>query len=208
MKNILPALLVVLLALGIGAWLMHNYYQSKVPVVETQATVLLEKVRKVCKLVTVEGDFSERYNEVNIRPITLYLPFSPTFTFPKEASMLLTGKVLVGYNMEKVNIKMDSENQTVVISNLPEPEILAIDHDIKFENLEESYFNSFTKEDYTQLGKNAKEELRKRTMEGKLIGEAKEQGNHLFEIIEIVVENAGWTLEIQDAPKSKKELIQ
>jgi len=195
MKRLLP-LLFFIVALGLGAWFMSVYQKSQTPIIETKSTVLLEKVRKVCKLVTIEADFSERYNEKNIRPITVYLPFPTTFTFPKEASILVTGKVLVGYNMEKVNIKMDDATQTVVISNLPEPEVLAIDHEVDFENMKESYFNSFTKDDYTQLSKNAKQELKKKAIMGQLMDDAKAEGNQLFEIIEILVKNAGWTLEV------------
>jgi len=194
-KRLLPIILFII-ALGLGAWFMSVYQQSQTPIIETQSTVLLEKVRKVCKLVTIEADFGERYTEKNIRPITVYLPFPTTFTFPKEASILVSGKVLVGYNMEKVNIKMDDATKTVVISNLPEPEILAIDHEVEFENMKESYFNSFTKDDYTQLSKNAKQELKKKAIMSQLMDDAKAEGNQLFEIIDILVKNSGWTLEV------------
>lgn len=204
MKKI-ALLLAVVFAFGAGIWMTMSYYQDQEPIVNQQSTVLLEKIRKVCKLVTVEGQFIEHYNETNLRPISLYLPFPSTFHFAKEASIDVEGKVMVGYDMEKVSITMDNSTNTVYISNLPKPEVLAIDHNIIYRNLEESYFNSFSKEDYTQLNKNAKAALRQAAINDRLLEEAEKEGNHMLEVMKMLIEGAGWQLQIRE--RKKEELL-
>ena len=196
MKYLTPVFL--LLAFLIGGYASYAFFTQKEQVTEKETVILLEKIRKVFKLVTVEGEFMERYTEKNIRPITVYMPFAKTFNFPKEASILVTGKVLVGYDMKKASITMDGNQKKVFIRNLPQAEILAIDHDIKYENLSESYFNEFTKDDYTQLAKNAKAELHNKALDDQLLAKAAQQGNDILEVIDALVSTFGWTLEVDD----------
>lgn len=165
---------------------------------EVEATVLLEQIREVCKLVTVEGEFSELYTQKNLREVTLYLPIPTYWEFAKEAIIEVRGRVLVGYDMEQLSIKIDSTNRSITLSNLPQPTILAIDHEIKYRNLEESFFNSFTPDDYTQLNKNAKEALRKKAYESSLLEKARAEGNTMLESIRFMVEGMGWQLQYQE----------
>lgn len=206
MKRIF-AILGIIFSILLGMNLYIYFKDSAKPVTEKESKVLLEKVRKVCKLVTVEADFLERYTEKNIRPMTVYIPFPTTFRFPKEAIIEITGTVMVGYNMEKASITMDEKQRKVIIQNLPEPEILGIDHEIKYENLTESFFNEFEKEDYTQLAKNAKEELKNRALEDKLLQRAEAEGNDLVEIIRAIVQSAGWSLEVEEKPFDAEQLL-
>ncbi len=165
---------------------------------EVQSVVLLEKVKTVCKLVTVEGEFLESYDEGNIRPLTLYLPFPATFKFSKKASLEVIGRVMVGYDMEQVTITADSSRNVLIIRNLPQPEILSVDHEIRYKGLEESYFNSFSPEDYTQLNKNAKEMLRTQAIKSGLLDKAREQGNQMLDVITYMATSVGWTVEVEN----------
>jgi hypothetical protein len=162
---------------------------------EVQSVVLLESVKKVCKLVTVEGNFVEHYNEANIRPLTVYLPFPTVFEFSKKASLEVHGTVLVGYDMEQVSITADSSRNLLIIRNLPQPKILSVDHELKYTGLEESWFNTFSPEDYTQLNKNAKHMLKKKAEEAGLLDQAREQGNQMLGVITYMATSVGWQVE-------------
>lgn len=190
--------LALLLFVGLQ-WYKLIKSDSEVRTVE--ASVLLEQVREVCKLVTVEGEFNELYTEKNMREVTLYLPIPTYWEFTKEAIIEVRGRVLVGYDMEQLSIKVDSLNRLVTLSNLPQPDILAVDHELAYRNLEESFFNSFTVEDYTQLNRNAKEVLRKQAHESGLLEKARAEGNTMLESIRFMVENMGWNLEYEQAPQ-------
>lgn len=165
---------------------------------EVEATVLLEQIREVCKLVTIEGEFNELYTERNLKEVTLYLPIPTYWEFTKEAQLEVQGRVLVGYDMEQLSIKIDSTNRLITLSNLPEPSILAIDHEISYRNIEESFFNGFTPADYTQLNRNAKEVLRKKAYESSLLEKARSEGNTMLESLRFLVEGMGWRLTFEE----------
>lgn len=196
-KRIFPIVALVavfLLGIIIAGWF---YRSEQKEIRETQSTILLDKVKDVMKLVTVEANFNELYNETRTRPVTLYLPLPSTFKFDKKAILEVKGKVLVGYDLEAVRITADSADRVLRLSNLPEPEILSIDHEVAFRNLEESWFNSFTAEDYTSLSANAKEVLRQKVIESQLLDRARQQGNRMIDVIRFMAESAGWTVEVE-----------
>ncbi|MCB0631075.1 MAG: DUF4230 domain-containing protein [Saprospiraceae bacterium] len=188
----------ILLALLFGILATHWFYQSKQQEIrQSQSTILLDKVRDVMKLVTVEANFNELYNETNTRPITLYLPLPSTFNFEKKAILEVKGKVLVGYDLEAIRITTDSTDRVLTLSNLPEPQILSIDHQVAYRNLEESWFNSFSAEDYTALNLKAKEVLREKVMSSNLLDRAREQGNRMIDVIRFMAESAGWEVVVE-----------
>lgn len=187
-----------ILALVLGILATHWFYQSKQQEIrQSQSTILLDKVKDVMKLVTVEANFNELYNETNTRPITLYLPMPSTFNFEKKAILEVRGKVLVGYNLEAIRITADSTRRVLLLSNLPEPEILSIDHQVAYRNLEESWFNTFTAEDYTALNLKARNQLEEKVNESNLLDRAREQGNQMIEVIRFMATSAGWTVEVE-----------
>ncbi len=199
MRKFIPLLVIGVLAFLAGAFFLHQWTNNERTAQTVEATVLLEKVRQVCKLVTLEGTFSEIYNENNYREVTLYLPIPTKWRFNKSALLQVQGRVLVGYDLKKVNITVDSLNHQVILYNLPRPEILAIDHDLTYRNLEESFFNSFSPEDYTQLNRNAKDVLRKKAHESGLISDAEKQGLQLLEGLGYLVQGAGYELVVERA---------
>lgn len=165
---------------------------------EVSSKVLLNKIDKVSKLITIEGNFTEHLDETNKKEVTLYLPFPTYWNFNKQAIIEVSGNVMVGYNLQEMSIAVDSTHKIITLSNLPSPQIMAIDHDIKYKFLEESFFNSFTPDDYTALNKNAKAILRQAAIDAHLLEKAQEQGNQIIDAIQFITQAAGWKLEIID----------
>ena len=180
-----------------GIWAARMYYQEPEITTETDATVLLQNIKDVCKLVTVEAELQEIYDEKSNRNVTVYLPLPTNFTFSKKASIEVYGKVLVGYDLEKITIDVDSTNKVLYIRNLPNPEIISIEHDIKYRSLDESFFNSFTPNDFTQLNKSAKAVLKQKAIEEKLFERAEEQGSEVLNVIQFMASGFGWEAKIQ-----------
>ncbi|MEM6965705.1 MAG: DUF4230 domain-containing protein [Bacteroidota bacterium] len=191
----------VIILLGIfllGVWVTRQFYQQPQFSTEENATVLIEKVREVCKLVTIEADLYELYDEKNLKTVTWYLPLPTNFVFSKKANIEVSGKVLVGYNLEKVEITADSLTRTLIIKNLPDPEIISIEHDVKYRNIEESFFNEFTPKDFTAINKRAKEILKQKALEQHLLEKAEAQGIEILEVIKFMGKGSGWNVEIQN----------
>lgn len=208
-SGLLMGIFLLLVFLG-GIFVTYKLMDSRAQETrQVEATVLLERIREVCQLVTVEATFSELYTETNLKEVTLYLPIPTYWEFSKKALLEVRGRVLVGYDMEQVSINVDSTKRQITLNNLPEPTILAIDHEIKYRNLEESFFNSFTPEDYTQLNRNAKAVLRKKAEEGDLLDKARTEGNAMLEAITFMAASIGWKV-VYNQPlleKAKPELV-
>lgn len=77
---------------------------------------------------------------------------------------------------------------------------------MQYKNIEESFFNSFTADDYTALNKDAKEKLRQKALESRLLDEAREQGNQMLNVITYMARSVGWAVVYEDAePHSEEE---
>ncbi|MBC6995697.1 DUF4230 domain-containing protein [Neolewinella lacunae] len=208
MRSIPILLIVALLAFLLGIAAFWGFSNTGQQVTKEEATILLERVRKVTKLVTVEGDVSEIFNSGQTRDVTFYLPLPTRFTFRKEAMVQVQGTVLVGYDLEQLEIHVDEATRTVTLSNFPDPEILAIDHELVYRNLEESWFNTFTAEDYSLMNKQAKERLRDKALSSHLIDKARTEGNALIETITFLVEASGYTLVLEAAAPVPPTLLE
>ena len=100
-------------------------------------------------------------------------------------------------NLSKMTIEADSTYKILYIRDLPKPEIISIEHDVKYRNLEESFFNGFTPKDFTTLNRNAKEVLKQKAIQQHLLEKAEQQGAEVLDVIDFMAKGAGWTVEVQ-----------
>lgn len=201
MKKLIWPILFLLTFLA-GFFLHLSMNNKTVVKNNTDINVLYEEIKTVCKLVAVEATYSERFDSLNEKSVPILYPLPYKYKLTKEATIFVSGKMMVGYDMSKMQIKMDGETKTVTLTDIPEPEILALDHDIKYENIDESWFNSFSPDDFTALNKSAKEAVVKRGVSDHIIEKARSEGNQMIQIIELLAQNAGWTVEVEDATSS------
>lgn len=184
----------------VGAFLYANYFGEKGKPHATQShEMLLERVKKVAKLITVEGEFANLHEYKDFY-------WSDVSFLSKKAIIKVKARVSVGYDLQKATFEADAENKIFYVRNLPQPEVLSIDHDLEYYDMSEGMFNSFSEEDLTAIGKVAKAKLAKEVQKGPLMDKAKEEGIETLEIIKILVEQAGWTFEIQNAPETNDTL--
>ena len=169
-------------------WATRAWYTKDIVSKEEQSQVLLEKIKSVAKLVTIEGYFSEVYDYKDYKGYDFSM-------FRKKALVRIKAKVSIGYDLSSMKLEAQPDSKRIIISNIPDPEIISIDHDLDYYDITEGTFNSFSEADYNQINRNAKEEIRKKAMGSDLFLAAEEQSNQLLDIIKFMVEGAGWTLE-------------
>lgn len=189
--------LLVLLAFALGVWLTYNYLQPKNKPTE-EATVLLEKIQAVTKLITVEGQFTEIYN---------YSEYQGYFSvlWDKKALVRVRATVAAGYDLGQMHITADAVTKTVHISALPEPQILSIDHTLDYYDISEGLFTSFSPQDYNRINQRAKDLIRDQALRSNLLTAAREQANTIFDLIRFMAESAGWQVQMdQPAPTGDK----
>ncbi|MGI9527232.1 MAG: DUF4230 domain-containing protein [Weeksellaceae bacterium] len=135
---------------------------------ETSHTVM-ESMQRVFKIVTSEGHFNEIYD---YRDTSKLLKFIPT---TKKALVIIKGKVQIGYDFAKAKWEFDEENQKVTLIEFPEPELLSIETDYEYYNIEEQFYNLFSKEDLGRIQKEGKEQMKIAAMKSHLPETAAEQ---------------------------------
>jgi hypothetical protein len=163
MSNLLFFLITLFLGAGIGFgiyYLMNLRNKSNNPVRES--TVLLERIEKVFKVVMAEGYFTEIYNYQH------HKEFWHLFKDSKKALVIAKAKVLVGYDFGKMRIRVADNERKLVIDYFPEPEVLSIDTDYKFYDIEQGWINKFQSEDYTTILNEAKQVMNEKAMQSDL----------------------------------------
>ena len=187
-SNRLLLILGLALAFVLGGWLSLRLLAPKPKPVE-EATVLLEKIRQVFKLVTVEGQFSEVYN---------YNEYQGYFTwlYDKKVLVRVRATVSAGYDLTDIDIRADSVNRVLQIGPIPGAQILSIDHTLDYYDISEGIFTSFSPEDYNRINKQAKDLIRDQAGKGELLQAAEEQADKIFDLVRFMGESSGWRVEI------------
>ena len=195
----------IVLGLILGAIIMYWVYslfrkKKNKEITEEQSTVILNKIRSVCKLVSVEGDFAEIYHYENTKD-----SFMSLLRSKKKALIVIKAKAQIGYDLNKLDLKADNDNKRIMLNHFPEPEILSIEPDLQFYDIKNGIFNSFSPTDLTNPNQEAKEHIRKKIPESGLMETARREALQAVLVVEKIVETIGWTLDYSALEISKKE---
>ncbi|HQG38353.1 MAG TPA: DUF4230 domain-containing protein [Chitinophagales bacterium] len=187
-KNILIAILLVIIGV-LGTKLFIQNLFTKKDNSTVNSTIVVERIQKVMKLVTVEGNYSELMNYKDFD----YVDFPG---FRKDAIVKVNAKVSVGYNLNNMKINTDEKTKSIVISDFPQPEIISIDTDIKFENLSSGWFTSFSEAELSKLNQLAKDKIRQKALNAELIKQAEEQKQDVLDLIFYMAKDSGYKITI------------
>jgi hypothetical protein len=189
-KNILLVFITALACFGIYS-IYHKITTIK-DVEEVNSTILLERVEKVFKLVTVEGNFNEIYSYENHI-------FADIWPFRKKALVQVNAKVSVGYDFESVKFIIDEDNKTLTLDGDLYADILSIDHDVKSYDFESGLFNPISNRDIAKMGAEAKEFIREKAEGSDLYDQAEAQKAELLEMLDWILKAAGWELVTEES---------
>ena len=136
--------------------------------------VVVNSIKNMSKLVVSSGNFSEVYNFSDSKKY-----FYDYVSFDKQAIVTVNAKVEVGYNLSKLDIQIDSLEKKIFINKIPDEEV-TISPDVKYFDLKQSQFNSFSKEELNKINQKSIEKI-KQTAEISTL--KKEARSRLFEEI-------------------------
>ncbi|MFB9051633.1 DUF4230 domain-containing protein [Formosa undariae] len=184
-------ILMVLLGVITTYWVVTLFKKKeKKELTEKQSAVLLEKIKSVCKLITVEGEFAEIYHHENIKDHFLGLLSSK-----RKALIVINAKVHIGYDLAKLKMYANTVDKKIVIEHMPQPEVLAIEPDMKYYDIKNGLFNRFASEDLTVLNKEAKQHILDKIPESGLMITARKEALQAILMIEKIVETIDWELD-------------
>ncbi|WP_271423948.1 DUF4230 domain-containing protein [Aequorivita sinensis] len=173
--------------------------------VNTQSIILMEKIRSVCKFITIEGDFSEIFYYENVKDKWMNLLLGK-----KKALVLIEAKAHIGFDLTKVKMRADTDKKTIILTNFPQPELLTIETDFKYYDKREGWANPFTASDLTEINQEAKKHIVDKIPETDLFNEASKQALETIQLMETLVETINWKLDysalyaLEDKPKLEK----
>lgn len=186
-----------LLFLGLAIGAIASYFifkrfsiSHKRSLVEKQSVVLLDKIRKVSKLITVEGEFAEIYHHENTQEKFLGL-----FTSKKKAIILINAKTHIGFDFRKIKMQANNPKKTIILSEFPQPEVLSIEPNIQFYDIQNGFMNKFSSEDLTKVNKEAKEHILQKIPESNLMHTASQEALEAIMLMENLVATIGWKLD-------------
>ena len=198
--DFLTTVLLLLVGAGGGVALANTLRKrSGTTDVRRDSVILLERIEKVFKVVMAEGYFSEIYNYQDQKKI-LYL-----LNDPKKAMIIAKSKVLVGFDFAKVRFQSpENGEKTLIIEAFPEPEVLSIDTDYKFYDIQAGYLNHFSGEDYTRILDEAKQAMNERAMQSNL---PKIANNQIQYMMYQLASSMGWQLQLPEAEQRQLDAL-
>lgn len=156
----------------------------------SQSVILLDRIKKVCKFITVEGDFAEIYHYEDVKERFLKL-----VTSKKKALVVVNAKAHVGFDLSKIQMEADTSSKTVRLFHFPQPEVLSIETDLNYYDKKDGMFNKFEASDLTELHNEAKLHIMNKVPESGLYDIAKKEALESVLLIESIVETIGWRLD-------------
>lgn len=184
----------VLLGLLLGVALTSLYFTTKTrKELNDQSALLLEKIKQVCKLITVEGEFSEIFTHRGEKNY-----FFNLFQLEKKALLIIKAKVLIGFDLTKIKIETNTHKKLVLLSQFPKAEILSIDSDLEYYDVQKGIINKFSGTELTKMNKNSKEFIRDKVDESDLYIIANHQALDTIKVIQELIESVGWRLETEN----------
>ncbi len=191
MDNLVDSILGLILGGVLVYWVFSLFSKKRSKErTEKQSTVLLDKIKSVCKLVSVEGDFAEIYHYENTKE-----GFMKLLSSKKKALIIVKAKAHIGYDLKKLQLKADNGKKKIILNEFPRPEILSIEPDLKFYDIKNGLFNSFSPEDLTKLNVEAKEHIKQKIPESGLMDTARKEVLQAVFLLEKIVETIGWSLD-------------
>lgn len=157
--------------------------------VEIQSVVLIEKIKSVCKLISIEGDFAEIYHFEDSKNRFLNL-----FTSRKKAILLINAKAHIGFDLSQIKLEANNDKKEIVVTHFPKPKILSVETDVKYYDKKDGIFNKFQAADLTDLHKEAKSFIVAKIPETGLLTSAKKEALDTILMIEKMLETSGWKL--------------
>lgn len=167
-----------------------------------QTQVILNGIKKLQKLVVTEGSFSEIYS---YKDSDKY--FFETLSFDKKAIVAVNATVQISYDLSQLEVAVDSINKIITLKHIPQEELTIIP-DVRFFDLQQSQFNTFSSSELNTIRTNALAQIKENARLVKLRQNAKQNLIEALENLFILSKSYGWKVEeSQDLKLLKMKLV-
>ncbi|SDI38480.1 DUF4230 domain-containing protein [Winogradskyella thalassocola] len=173
-----------------------NKQADKIVLKESSA-LIQEQIKNVGKLVVTEGHFSEVFTYKNSKGV-----FGDLISAEKKAVVIVNADVTIGYDLSKIEYKIDEATKTLQILSIPKEEI-KISPDFEYYDMQADYLNPFEAKDYNSIKETVKKSLMKKIEASDLKSNAQNRLISELSKFFMLTNSLGWTLEYNQSPISE-----
>ncbi len=187
------SVLLLVIGLLLGAALL--YFVNKAAkqgsgvIVKESSHTVVESIKKVFKIVCAEGQFNELYDYEETRNFLSFIPST------KKALVIVKAKVLVGFDFEKCVWEADEINKAIRLISFPQAELLSVETDYQYYNMENGLFNKFDKDDLTIMQVQGKKQIETAALKSDL---PKIAASQMRTVLTEILQSKNWALENGD----------
>lgn len=163
-----------------------------------QSVILLEKIRSVSKLITVEGNMNEIMHFQDEKNSMLNMVSST-----KKAIIMANAKIFIGFDMKKMQFNANPNKRQITVTSFPDPEVLGMETHMDFYDIKNGLFNKFDATELTDLNKKVKQNFTDKIPESDLLYTAKLKAFDSLKIMEQMVGTFGWELKYDKVNDTK-----
>ena len=155
---------------------------------KAHTALILKQLNNVGKLVVTEGHFSEVFTYKNSKDV-----FGDLLEAKKQAIVIVNADVTVGFDLSKIEYKIDEANKVLQILKIPEEEI-RINPDLEYYDIQEDFLNPFEAKDYNAIKEIVTASLKEKIEDSELKSNAKNRLLSELSKFYILTNSLGWTL--------------
>lgn len=154
----------------LGFLIAEKIYKNDINThIHEDVQVMIQSIENMSKLIVSEGTFSEVYNYQDAKKY-----FYDTFEFKKSVIVTVNAKVQVLFDLNEMDVEIDSIHKKIIIKSIPKEEIIIIPQ-VKYFDLQQSTFNTFDKEELNKINKKSIDKIKQTAEVSSLIDNAKER---------------------------------
>lgn len=166
-------------------------------VLKESSALIQEQIKNVGKLVVTEGHFSEVFTYKNSKGV-----FGDLISAEKKAVVIVNADVTIGYDLSKIEYKIDEATKTLQILSIPKEEI-KISPDFEYYDMQADYLNPFEAKDYNSIKETVNKSLMKKIEASDLKSNAQNRLISELSKFFMLTNSLGWTLEYNQNPISE-----
>ena len=182
--------IIIGLTIGVLSMLVYNQYTKPIESASEikGSQIIQEQLKNVSKLVVTEGFFSDVITYKDVK--SLYMDL---LSAEKKAVVLVRAKATISYDLHQLEFNVDELNKIIMVSNIPEPELL-INPKLTYYDLQQEYLNPFNASDYNKISNLVSKRLKNQIYASEFVSNSK---NRLLSELHGFFGNTplkGWTI--------------
>ena len=192
MRKIILGVIITIAALFLFKYLDSKSNTQRLLV---ESSALIEKqIKHVGQLIVTEGHFSQIYNYKDSKAI-----LGDYVKSNKKALVVVNAEVTIGYDLSKIEYKLDKENKVLQLLSIPDADV-KIYPDLEYYDIQSEFFNPFEANDYNIIKSNVTKALNKKIEASNLRSNAKNRLISELSKFYILTSSLGWKLQYNITP--------